>query len=156
MRKVIVHLFLIITILLSINSSGTAANWNGIEPLVTTLEDVHIKLGAPAKETDAGPVYSYPWGTVEIVTVNSQDISSGKYKDRFRSKVKGIVIELRASTLTPLALGLLSNPDFEKQSSGTKVHFANDTQGVTYQFVNDKLTKIFYEGDVNSRKRAGK
>ena len=57
--------------------------------MVTTLEDVHIKLGNPAKETDAGPVYSYPWGTVEIVGVSSQDISTGKYKDRFRSKVKG-------------------------------------------------------------------
>src|SRR6266700_6925990 len=132
MRKVIVHLFLIITILISANVGGSAANWNGIEPLVTTLDDVHIKLGKPAKETDAGPIYIYPWGTVEVVGVSTQDISTGKYKDRFRSKVKGIVIELRASTLTPLALGLLSNPDFEKQSDGTKVHFANDTQGVTY------------------------
>jgi len=43
-----------------------------------------------------------------------------------------------------------------KQSDGTKVHFANDTLGITYQFVNDKLTKIFYEGDANSRKRASK
>src|SRR6516162_7862437 len=126
MRKVLVRLFLITTVLLTANGFGNAANWNGIEPLVTSLDDVHTKLGNPAKETDAGPVYVYPWGTVEIVVISSQDVSNGKFKDRFRSKVKGVVVELRASTLTPLALGLLSNPDFEKQSDGTKVHFAND------------------------------
>src|SRR5581483_6152697 len=150
MRRIAVHLTLITTILLLATGNGSAANWNGIEPLVTSLDDVHTKLGKPAKETDAGPVYVYPWGTVEVVTVSEQDINSKKFKPNYRSKVKGIVIELKGSTLTPLALGLLSNPDFEKQSDGTKVHFANDNLGITYQFINDKLTKIFYEGDVNT------
>jgi hypothetical protein len=156
MRKVFVHLTLLATFVIFANISTTASNWNGIEPLVTSLDDVHVKLGNPAKETDAGPVYTYPWGTVEIVGISDRDIAAGKYKDKFRSKVKGVVVEVRSSTLTPLALGLLSNPDFEKQSDGSKVHFANDNLGITYQFVNDKLTKIFYEGDANSRKRASK
>src|SRR5215831_10548552 len=102
MRRIAVHLTLITTILLLATGNGSAANWNGIEPLVTSLDDVHVKLGKPAKDTETGPVYVYPWGTVEVVAVSDQDITNKKFKPNYKSKVKGIVVELRGSAITPL------------------------------------------------------
>jgi hypothetical protein len=154
MHSGIFRLVVILAVGLTLCSPIRASNWNGIEPFVTDLGDVHIKLGKPVKETDAGPIYNYAWGTVSVVVVTEQDIAARKFKDKFRGKVRGIVVELRASNLAPIALGLLSNPDYERQSASGKVHFVNQAQGITYQFINDKLTKIFYEGAGDMQRKA--
>ena len=155
MRRSSFRLASILAVGLILSGPVRGSNWNGIEPFVTDLGDVHIKLGKPVKETDAGPVYNYAWGTVSIVVVTEQDIAARKFKDKFRGKVRGVVVELRSSNLAPIALGLLSNPDYERQAAGGKVHFVNQAQGITYQFINDKLTKIFYEGADDVRRKAG-
>jgi hypothetical protein len=123
-----------------------AASWKGIEPLKSKRADVERALGAPVRETpsDGGLHFNVAGGKVTVFFVTPKFIAAKKLSPALEGTVLQIVLQHERAIDTPEMLGLDKDKKFERTSDGKIAVYTNNKDGLSYTFVEGRLTTTRY------------
>ncbi|HVF49794.1 MAG TPA: hypothetical protein VNA19_06895 [Pyrinomonadaceae bacterium] len=139
-------------------AQGTrAANWNSIEPLKSRRGDVERALGKPLEDKpgETGTLrFKVAGGTVTVSFVNARFVANKKLSPDLEGTVLQVVLQHERAPDTPESLGLAKNSDFEREQRANVSHFRNQKDGISYTFVEGKLTTTWYSPAADQLLRA--
>jgi hypothetical protein len=140
-------LIMCLALLLSCYGAVTAAAWHNIEPLKSRRADVEHELGKPVSgaPAESGALhFKVAGGTVTVTFVSAKFVATKKLAPEYEGTVLEIVLQHDNAQDTPESLGLTKNDDFDHNSKGSVDVYQNLKDGVTYTFINGRLSTTRY------------